>query len=233
MHELILHSFSFCLEYDHAIVMSVHLTLGDRWPIASLSRDQGLSASEIAHVIHCTSRTVYNILRLFLDTNDVIERNGRDRRDMLNTDETIALRRLFYRYRDETSMSITTRFFHRVGCSITSWTVRNYRWQWSFHRVHARSQPLISERHAQQQLHLCGQYARNSWRKVIFSDKKPLELDASGIVYWIPSNRPRPTLLQSQAQFRVVIFDAVWYNDRSKLVFVHGRTNTFTYARHL
>jgi len=60
-------------------VMGGHLSVGDRWRIISLSLDQGMTSSEIASIIHCTSRTVRNILRLYCETNNVTEREGRGR----------------------------------------------------------------------------------------------------------------------------------------------------------
>ncbi|CAF1016776.1 unnamed protein product, partial [Didymodactylos carnosus] len=38
---------------------------------------------------------------------------------------------------------------------------------------------------------------------------------------------------QSQVQFRVAAFGAIWYNGRSNLVFIRGQTNTTTYVQHL
>ncbi|WP_158627721.1 helix-turn-helix domain-containing protein [Corallococcus sp. AB038B] len=35
--------------------------------------DQGMSASRIANLINCSTQTVYNILDLFRETNDVME----------------------------------------------------------------------------------------------------------------------------------------------------------------
>ncbi|CAF4605724.1 unnamed protein product, partial [Rotaria sp. Silwood1] len=58
-------------------VMSGHLSIGDRWRIISLSLDQGMTTNQIASVINCTSRTVRNILQLFRETNNVIEREER------------------------------------------------------------------------------------------------------------------------------------------------------------
>ena len=66
--------------------MSGNLSVGDRWRIISLRFDQGMTSSEIASIINCTTRTVRNILRLFRETNDVIEREGRGRR-LLNNKE--------------------------------------------------------------------------------------------------------------------------------------------------
>ncbi|CAF3450076.1 unnamed protein product [Rotaria sp. Silwood1] len=59
--------------------MSGHLSIGDRWRIISLSLDQGMTTNQIASVINCTSRTVRNILQLFRETNNVIEREERGR----------------------------------------------------------------------------------------------------------------------------------------------------------
>jgi transcription initiation factor IIE alpha subunit len=68
--------------------MSGHLSVGDRWRIISLSFDQGMTSSEIVSIINCTSRTVRNVLRLFRETNNVIEREGRGR-TLLNNSKQI------------------------------------------------------------------------------------------------------------------------------------------------
>jgi len=65
--------------------MSGHLSVRDRWRIISLSLDQGMPPNQIAIVINCTRRTVFNILRLFRETNDVTEREGRGRTLLNNT----------------------------------------------------------------------------------------------------------------------------------------------------
>jgi hypothetical protein len=53
--------------------MSGHLSIGDRWRIISLRFGQGINSREIARILHCSIRTVYNILQLFDDTDDVVE----------------------------------------------------------------------------------------------------------------------------------------------------------------
>ncbi|CAF4563197.1 unnamed protein product, partial [Rotaria sp. Silwood2] len=64
--------------------MSQHLSVGDRWRLTSLKFDQGLNVHQIARIISCNIRTVYRILELFQETNNVIQRNGRCRQLMLN-----------------------------------------------------------------------------------------------------------------------------------------------------
>ncbi|CAF4246766.1 unnamed protein product [Rotaria sordida] len=59
--------------------MPLHLSLRDRWRIVSLRLDQGISPTTIAVIVNCSIRTVHNILQLFRETNDVIEREGRGR----------------------------------------------------------------------------------------------------------------------------------------------------------
>ncbi|CAF1223319.1 unnamed protein product [Rotaria sordida] len=78
--------------------MPIHLSLEDRWRIISLRLDQAMSSTRIAAIANCSIRTDHNILQLFRETNDVIEREGRARaRASLNNDDTQILRRLFYR----------------------------------------------------------------------------------------------------------------------------------------
>jgi hypothetical protein len=82
-------------------------------------------------------------------------------------------------------------------------------------------------------LNFCLSRVTSRWDNIIFSDEKQFEVDVSGLVYWIPYGRPRPTHLQSQVQFHVVVFGAIWYDGPSTLVFVQGRTNTVTYVQYL
>jgi len=62
-----------------SLVMSGHLSVGDRWRIISLRFDQGASCTRIASILNCSLATVYNVIRLFHETNDVTEREGRGR----------------------------------------------------------------------------------------------------------------------------------------------------------
>ncbi len=66
-------------DVTNSLVMSGHLSVGDRWRIISLRFDQGMAPNQIATIINCTRQTVFNILRLYHETNNVIEREGRGR----------------------------------------------------------------------------------------------------------------------------------------------------------
>ena len=213
--------------------MSAHLSVGERWRVVSMKLDQNMSVPYIASVISCSTQTVHNILDLFRETNDVIERRGRGGGNSLTTDERNVLRQLFYKYPHETSAQINYRFYRRTGVTISSRTIRNYRRLFDFHPVHARTQPFINNEHAQQRLFFSQRHIDHDWSRVIFSDEKAFEVDVSGIVYWIPYNRPRPTSFTSQIQFRIAVFGAVWYNSKSDLVLIRGRTNTTTFVEYL
>jgi hypothetical protein len=202
--------------------MSSHLTIGDRWRVISLRLDQG---------INCSVQTVCNILQLFNDANDVIEREERGGGNSLTNDEVYTLSQLLYRYLDETSIQLNNRLYLRTGRLVTPRTIRNYRGRLKFHSVHARIQPLMNQRHADERLAFCEQYMHDDWRRVIFDDEKIFEVDASGIVYWIPYRRP--TTFRSQVQYRIAMFGAVWYNIRSNLVFIQGLANTSTFVEYL
>ncbi len=67
--------------------MSGHLSVRDGCRIISLNFHQGHNVCQIARIIHCSLQTVYSILQLCQETNDVIERNGRGRFTILNSDE--------------------------------------------------------------------------------------------------------------------------------------------------
>jgi len=213
--------------------MSIYLSVGDRWRIISLNFDQSRSVREIARIVHCNIQTVYNILQLFEETGDVIERTGRGRGAILNDEEIHTLRQIFYRYSNDTSNSIARRFFQRTGIEINPRTIRNYRILLGFHPVHARVQPYLTATHAEQRLNFCLSNSTARWRNTIFSDEKAFVVDITGVVYWIPYGRQRPHHHQHQVQFRVPVFGAVWFYGRSNLVFIQGRTNTITYVEYL
>ena len=213
--------------------MRVHLTVGERWRVISMRCDQGMSIRRIASIIDCSAQTVCNVLNLFSDTNDVLERSGRGGNNSLTNDERHVLRQLFYRHSNETSARIDDRFYRRTGRVISSRTVRNYRWSLGFHPVHARTQPVLKQDHAEQRLLFSNRYLDEDCSKIIFADEKAFEVDCSGIVYWIPYGRPRPTEFTNPVKFRIAVFGAVWYNSKSDLVFIQDRTNTTTYVEFL
>ena len=124
-------------------------------------------------------------------------------------------------------------FYRRTGREISSRTVRNYRWSLGFHPVHARTQPLLKQDHAQQRLLFSNRYIDGDYSKIIFADEKAFVVDSSGIVHWIPYGRPRPTEFTNPIKFRIAVFGAVWYNNKSDLVFIQNRTNTTTFVEFL
>lgn len=111
--------------------MSGHLSIRDRWRIISLHFDQNMTPNRIASIVNCTSRTVFNILQLFNETEDVVERQGHGR-NLLNEEHTRTLRQLFYRHATETAFTIRNRFFEIINILLTSRTIRNYRRRYNF-----------------------------------------------------------------------------------------------------
>lgn len=72
--------------------MTGHLSIGDRWRVVSMRQDQRISSSHIARIINCSVQTVYNILELFYETNDVVERQGCGGANSLTDGEIFILR---------------------------------------------------------------------------------------------------------------------------------------------
>jgi hypothetical protein len=68
--------------------MSSHLSVGDRWRIISLRLDQDMAPNRIATIINCSIRTVFSVLQLFHETNNVTEREGRGRALLNNRKQT-------------------------------------------------------------------------------------------------------------------------------------------------
>ena len=195
--------------------------------------DQGMSIPRIASIIDCSAERVCNILNLFSETNDVLERSRRGGNNSLTNDERHVLRQLFYRHSNETSARINDRFYRRTGREISCRIVRNYRWSLGFHPVHARTQPLLKQDHAQQRLLYSNRYIDGDYSKIIFADGKAFVVDSSGIVHWIPYGRPRPTEFTNPIKFRIAVFGAGSHNSKSDLVFIQDRMNTTTFVEFL
>jgi transposase len=123
--------------------MALHLSTRDRWRIISLNFDQARSVRQIARLIPCSIQTVYSILDLFEETNDVVERNGRGRNTLFSANEFHTLRQILYRYPNDTSSNTANRLFQRTGLHVSSRTIRRHRSSLGFRPVHARTQPLI------------------------------------------------------------------------------------------
>ena len=197
--------------------MNRHLTIGQRWRVSSLRLDQGLGFREIARRMNCTHQTVHNILQLFHETKDVLERDGRGTSNSLTNHEIHVLRQILHRYSYETATQLNNRFYRRTGRAVAPRTIRNYRRRLHFRAVQARVQPLLTQAHAYQRLTFCRQHIYDDWRRVIFADEKVFEADATGIVYWIPYGPPRPTTFRSQVQYNGAVFGAICYNKRSNI----------------
>ncbi|UJR34597.1 hypothetical protein I4U23_027373 [Adineta vaga] len=113
--------FQFCFEASCSTTVSSHLSLHDRWRIISLNFDQGHNLHEIARRIPCSIQTVYNILYLFQEANDVTERDRPGRLQILNNDRVNTLRQLLYRYPTDTSSSIADQSSNNSKLSVIIW----------------------------------------------------------------------------------------------------------------
>ena len=76
--------------------MTGHSSVRDRWRIISLYFDQNVLPSHIAVIINCSIPIVRRILRLYDETDDVTEREGRGQ-PSLSDDDICILRQLCYR----------------------------------------------------------------------------------------------------------------------------------------
>ena len=57
--------------------MTSHLSVGDQWRVVSLHFYHGIILNQIASIINYSPAIVFNILQLFHETNNVIEREDR------------------------------------------------------------------------------------------------------------------------------------------------------------
>ena len=60
---------------------------------------------------NCSIQTTFSVLRLYRETNNIIQREGRGRLNASNDDQIRVLRQLLYRYPNMTSSNMNSRFY--------------------------------------------------------------------------------------------------------------------------
>lgn len=83
--------------------MARHLSIGQRWRIITLRFDMKLSIPEIARRLKRSFSTVHRIINLFLDTDNVLEREGRGPKPLVQGFVRRQFREIMRRYPSGTS----------------------------------------------------------------------------------------------------------------------------------
>ncbi len=163
----------------------------------------------------------------------MIARQGRGRHPIIWGPIRRQFRQILSRYPTNTSSSISTRLQSRTGQTVSASTVRRVRRQENYHPVHAQIHWEINETQAARRYQYAIAHETDNWQNVVFSDEKKFIIDESGTVFWIPVGARRPTTFISQVKYHVVVFGAVWFNGKSRLVFLEGASNSTTYLQHV
>ena len=107
--------------------MPKQLSIAERWRIISLRFDANFSTSRIASIIPCGIRTVRNIIQLHAETNDVVAREGRGRRAIIDGSVQQHFEEIMEEHPTDTSASIADRLQSRSGVRVSARTVRRIR----------------------------------------------------------------------------------------------------------
>ncbi len=83
--------------------MAPHLSIAERWEILTVRNDLALSVPDITSRLNCSSFTGYQILDLFAETNDVVEREGRGRKPSMEGSVRRQFREIIWEYPSATS----------------------------------------------------------------------------------------------------------------------------------
>jgi transposase len=213
--------------------MPNHLSTSERWRIVTLWFDCNLPLREIAFRLGCAPSTALDIIRLYEDTGDVVERLGRGRHLLINGSVLRDFHQIMSRHPTETSLSISNRLQSRSGVQVSASTIRRMRRREGYRAVHARIHWQINTRQAADRLAYCLAHRTSNWQRVIFTDEKKFVIDETGTVYWIRTGAPRPRAFISQVRYQVDVFAAVWHTGRSRMIFLRDRSNSSTYLRNL
>ncbi|CAF1130987.1 unnamed protein product [Adineta ricciae] len=211
--------------------MAEHLSIRQRWTVITLHQDSHLSLRTIASRVNCSFSTVRNIIQLYEETHDVIERQGRGRRRLIDGPVRRYFRQIMSQHPTDTSFSIANRLQQHSGVTVSARTIREACRNENFHPVHARAHWQINEHQAARCFQYCYTHRLNNWRQVIFTDEKKFQVDQAGFVYWVPIGAPRPRTFVGQVKYQVTVFGAIWFNQRSHLVFIQGSSNSTTYLQ--
>ncbi|CAF3795419.1 unnamed protein product [Rotaria sp. Silwood1] len=152
--------------------------MGERWRIITLHQDNNLFLRQIAGMVNYSFTTVQNIIQLFQETDDVLEREGRERHRLINGLVRRHFRQIMSQHSSDTSLSIAGRLEQRSGVTVSPQTIREACRNENYHPVHARIHWQINEQQAANR--------SNNWQNVIFSDEKNFQVDETDTVYWIP-----------------------------------------------
>lgn len=112
-------------------------------------------------------------------------------------------------------------------------SIRRIRRQENYHPVHSKIHWTNNLTQAARRFQFASTHLSDDWHNVIFTDEKKFAIDQSGRVFWIPIGSARPKTFISQVKFHINVFGAIWYNGRSDLVLIRGRTNSSTYLEHV
>ncbi|CAF3970265.1 unnamed protein product [Rotaria sp. Silwood1] len=213
--------------------MPAHLSIEQRWRMIGLHFDCHLSSREIARKLQCSTTTVTQIINLFKETKNVLERQGRGRPAIIQGAVRRQFRQILSRYPTSTSRSISTRLQSRTGKVVSARTIRRVRRKENYHPVHPKVQWTINEAQAISRFRYASAHETDTWQNVLFTDEKKFVIDQSGTVFWIPIGARCPKAYVNQVKFYVNVFGGVWYYGKSNLVFIHGSSNSTTYLQHI
>jgi transposase len=210
--------------------MPPHLSISDRWHIITLL-EQGVSARQVARDYSCTHTTVNNLIRLYNETGNVVERSGRGSSGTIPNAAREILFQLMLRYRRYTAAQLASLVYQRTNVSISERTIRRYRRSLGYHAVQDQRVPMLTSLQVIARYNFCVEQKDNNWHTTIFCDESLFRVDERGGVYWLLPGEDRPTQPVSQTWMQIQAWGAISYTGRSRLYLFRHTINAAQYIR--
>ncbi|CAF1482900.1 unnamed protein product [Rotaria sordida] len=126
------------IKFDYNAKIPAHLSIRQRWKTITLRFDNNLPLRQIASTLQCSCRTVKEIIDLFEETDDFLERQCRGRHAVIHGPVRKQFRQIMSRYPTSTSSSISTRLQSRTGQIVCVRTNRRVRKEGNYYPVRSR-----------------------------------------------------------------------------------------------
>jgi transposase len=198
----------------------VLLRLGKQWPV-----------SRVARVMRCGTATVKRVVVAWNNGSLLAEHHPSGRPSALTPELEQQLVRIITENSNATSKRLAAIINETRETPLPNRTVRAYRRRLGFHPVHARRQPLLTDRHRQLRLGFCRAHAEDNVKRWVFSDEVGVEVGGDGNIYWIRRGDARPVEHRTSHPVRVNFWAFIGWDIWSAPAFYDGTCNQSVYLR--
>ena len=201
-------------------VSIVVLRVGKQWPL-----------HRVARVVRCSTATVKRVVASWNDGTLLGHQRRSGRPSALTPELEQQLVHLITDNRNATSRRLAAIINEARVAPLADRTVRAYRRRLGYHGVHARRQPLLTDRHRQVRLAFSQEHAEDDVKQWVFSDEAGVEVGGDGQIYWIRRGEPRPVEHRTSHPVRVNLWAFIGWDIWSAPALYDGACNQSVYLQ--